>query len=53
MKDFKTAWPVLAFVFSQVVTASGVYAAIRADLREVQVRVAILEKRVDRAEDRR
>lgn len=32
------------FVLGQLVTAAGVYAAIRADLREALVRVAILEK---------
>ena len=36
------------FVLGQVVTAGGVYAAIRADLREALVRVALLEKRLDR-----
>jgi len=49
----KSLLPVAMFVFSQIVTASGVYAAIRSDLREAQVRVAMLEKRVDRMEDRR
>jgi hypothetical protein len=33
------------FVFAQVATAGGVYAAIRADLREHQVRIAMLEER--------
>lgn len=45
--------PVAAFVFSQMATAAGVYSAIRADLREVQVRVAILEKQAERQEARR
>lgn len=44
-------WAVAAFVFSQVVTAAGVYAAIRSDLTESKVRVELLEKRVDRMED--
>jgi hypothetical protein len=51
--NFKAAWPVLAFAFSQMVTAGGVYGAIRADLRESQVRVSLLEKRLDRIEDRK
>jgi hypothetical protein len=45
--------PVAAFVFTQLVTAGGVYSAIRADLREVQVRVAILERQAERQEARR
>lgn len=36
------------FIVGQMVTAGGVYAAIRADLREALVRISILEKRVDR-----
>lgn len=40
-----------AFVLSQVVTAAGIYAAIRADLREALVRVNIVERRVERLED--
>lgn len=38
------------FVIGQLVTAAGVYAAIRADLREALVRVALLEQRVLRME---
>lgn len=34
----------LMFVFAQIATAAGVYAAIRADMREYQVRIAMLEK---------
>lgn len=49
----QTLLPVAMFVFTQLVTAGGVYAAIRADLREAQVRVSIVEKRMDRLEDRR
>lgn len=40
---------VLLFALAQACTAMGVYAAIRADLREVMVRVAIIEKRLDRS----
>lgn len=35
---------ILMFVVAQVATAAGVYAAIRADMREYQVRIAMLEK---------
>lgn len=35
----------LIFALGQVITAAGVYAAIRADLREALVRISILEKR--------
>jgi hypothetical protein len=45
--------PILLFVVSQVITAAGVYAAIRSDLREAMVRVTIAEKRLDRLEDRK
>lgn len=38
------------FVLAQLATAAGVYAAIRADLREALVRVGLVEKRVDRLE---
>lgn len=41
------------FVVGQLATAAGVYAAIRADLREALVRVAMLEKRVERMEGAR
>lgn len=44
---------VAAFVFAQVVTAAGVYTAIREDLREHGVRIAMAEKRIDRLEDRK
>lgn len=37
---------VLLFMAGQLVTAAGVYAAIRADLREALVRISILEKRI-------
>lgn len=46
-------WTVAAFVFSQLVTAAGVYSAIRSDLTESRVRVELLEKRIDRIEDRK
>lgn len=32
------------FVIGQIATAAGIYAAIRADLREAMVRISILEK---------
>lgn len=35
---------VLMFVFAQLVTAGGVYAAIRADMREYKIRIDMLEK---------
>lgn len=35
------------FIIGQLFTAGGVYAAIRADLREALVRISILEKRID------
>ncbi len=38
------------FIVGQLVTAAGVYAAIRADLREALVRVRYLEERVTRME---
>jgi hypothetical protein len=38
------------FVFAQLATAGGIYAAIRADLREALTRVAMAEKRLDRLE---
>lgn len=40
------------FLVGQVITAAGVYAAIRADLREALTRIAMLEHRVDRCEER-
>lgn len=41
------------FVVAQLIAAGGVYAAIRADLREALVRVDLAEKRLTRLEDRR
>lgn len=41
------------FVVSQVAVAGGVYAAIRADLREALTRIGLVERRVDRIEDQR
>jgi hypothetical protein len=41
---------IILFLFGQVVTAAGVYAAIRADLREALTRVGMAEKRLDRLE---
>lgn len=35
----------IIFLVGQVITAAGVYAAIRADLRECLVRISILEQR--------
>lgn len=40
----------LQFVLAQLLTAAGVYGAIRADLREALTRCAILERRVERLE---
>jgi len=37
----------MLFVLGQLATAAGVYAAIRADLREALVRISILEKRIE------
>lgn len=34
----------LMFVFAQIATAGGVYAAIRADMREYKIRIDMLEK---------
>lgn len=41
---------VALFLCGQLVTAAGVYAAIRADLREALVRVSLLEKWRERVE---
>lgn len=41
------------FIMGQALTAGGVYAAIRADLREALVRVRILEERMVRIEGKR
>lgn len=41
---------VLMFLAGQAFTAVGVYAAIRADLREALVRVSLLEKWRERVE---
>lgn len=41
---------VLLLIVGQLATAGGVYAAIRADLREALVRVKYLEERVTRME---
>lgn len=38
------------FIVSQVAVGGGIYAAIRADLREALTRVGMLERRVDRLE---
>lgn len=40
------------FVLAQLVTAGGIYAAIRADLREHQVRLAEHDRRIERLEGR-
>jgi hypothetical protein len=46
---------VLLFLIGQILTAAGVYAAIRADLREALIRMREAERRLDRLEtdDRR
>lgn len=41
------------FIISQVAVAAGIYTGIRADLREALTRIAIVEQRVVRLEDRR
>lgn len=35
------------FLVGQVLTAAGIYTAIRSDLREHQVRIGMLEKHID------
>lgn len=35
---------IFLFIIAQIVTAVGVYAAIRADMREYAVRIGMLEK---------
>lgn len=40
----------VSIIVAQVTTAVGIYAAIRADLREALVRVAATEKRLDKLE---
>ena len=39
-------------IFGQLVAAGGMYAAVRADLREALVRIADLKDRVARLENR-
>jgi len=48
------AWivPLAIFMAGQVVTAAGVYAAIRADLREALIEAHIAVKRADEAHQR-
>lgn len=41
----------LLFVISQIIAAGAVYAAIRADLRELMVRMGHAEKRIERLEE--
>ncbi|MFY7915876.1 MAG: hypothetical protein ACOVPA_14560 [Rubrivivax sp.] len=41
---------IVLVIVGQIATAGGVYAAIRADLREALVRVKYLEKRMERLE---
>jgi len=38
------------FILAQLLTAAGVYGAIRADLREALTRCQLLERRVERLE---
>lgn len=40
----------LYFIVGQIVTAAGVYGAIRADLREALTRMTMAEKRLDNLE---
>lgn len=44
---------IILFIVGQLMTAAGVYGAIRADLREALTRVTMAEKRLDRLESRR
>jgi hypothetical protein len=46
------AQAIVLFLLGQVFTAAGVYAAIRADLREALVRVNILERWKEHVEER-
>jgi hypothetical protein len=39
---------IFVFLGGQILTAAGVYAAIRADLREALVRISIIEKQMER-----
>ncbi len=41
------------FLAGQILTAAGVYAAIRADLAELKARMHMAERRIDRLEDRK
>lgn len=44
---------IILFLLGQVLTAAGIYAAIRADLREHSVRIGALEKQYDRNSEQR
>lgn len=44
---------VILFLLGQCITAAGIYAAIRADLREHSVRIGALEKNCDRRNEPR
>lgn len=39
---------IIMFGLTQIATAAGVYAAIRADMREYAVRIAMLEKHIEK-----
>ena len=39
---------IVLFIIAQIATAGGVYAAIRADMREYAVRIGMLEKQNER-----
>ena len=39
---------IVIFIITQLATAGGVYAAIRADMREYSIRITMLEKHNDK-----
>lgn len=41
------------FFLGQIVTAAGIYAALRADLADLKARAHMSERRLDRLEDRK
>lgn len=49
MFDMQT---LVLFVIAEILTAGAVYAAIRSDLREALVRLAMHEKRLDKLDEK-
>ena len=45
-------YEIVLMLAGQILTAAGIYAAIRADLAELKARATITERRIDRLEDR-